>query len=316
MEDGTDAAGEPVREHLEPADAFALLGDETRLAIVRTLAEWSDEAPPTFAELRRAVGVDDPGRFNYHLGRLRGHFLVKDGESYRTTYAGEKVYEALATGTFTERVDERSGPAGHDCPICGAAMDARYADGSLSMSCPRHDEVVRVTLPPRAAAGRDLSALVRLADLEARRTHNHLTEGVCPRCWATLSEPVYTADVPDAWADTDDESAADDGRESDTGVLVRFDCENCGSSLGSSTELFLSMTADGVAFFADHGVDALERGVLSLPSEFDHSESRLRRDENGEITGVTVAATLDGETLTGELDDRARLVSASREPAD
>jgi DNA-binding transcriptional ArsR family regulator len=313
MDDGSDVTGEPVREHLEPADAFALLGDETRLEIVQTLAEWSGEEPPTFAELRRAVGVDDPGRFNYHLGRLRGHFLVKDGESYRTTYAGEKVYEALATGTFTERVDERSGPAGHDCPLCGAAMEARYADGSLSMSCPTHGEVVRVTLPPRAAAGRDLSGLVRLADLEARRTHNHLTEGVCPRCWATLSEPIYTAELPDTWAAADEDDA---GSESSPGVLVRFDCENCGTSLGSSTELFLSMTADGVAFFADHGVDALERGVLSLPSEFDHSESRLRRDENGEVTGATVAATLNGETLTAELDERAGLVCASRGPAD
>jgi DNA-binding transcriptional ArsR family regulator len=313
MDDGTDGDGEPVREHLEPADAFALLGDETRLEIVRTLAEWSTGEPPTFAELRRTVGVSDPGRFNYHLGRLRGHFLVKDGESYRTTYAGEKVYEALATGTFTERVDERSGPAGHDCPLCGAAMEARYADGSLSMSCPTHDEVVRVTLPPRAAAGRDLSGLVRLADLEARRTHNHLTEGVCPRCWATLSEPIYTAELPDTWAAADEDDA---GSESSPGVLVRFDCENCGTSLGSSTELFLSMTADGVAFFADHGVDALERGVLSLPSEFDHSESRLRRDESGEVVGATVAATLDGETLTAELDERAGLVCASRGPAD
>lgn len=313
MDDGTDAGEEPVREHLEPADAFALLGDETRLAIVRTLAEWSTEKPPTFAELRRAVGVDDPGRFNYHLGRLRGHFLVKDGESYRTTYAGEKVYEALATGTFTERVDERSGPVDHDCPLCGAAMEARYADGSLSMSCPTHDEVVRVTLPPRAAAGRDLSGLVRLADLEARRMHNHLTEGVCPRCWATLSEPIYTAEVPATWAAADEDG---DGSESNSAVMVRFDCENCGTSLGSSTELFLSMTADGVAFFADHGVDALEREVLSLPSEFDHSESRLRRDESGEVTGVTVAVSLDGETLTAELDERAGLVCASRGPTD
>ena len=314
MDEPSDASeGGSVQEHLEPADAFALLGDETRLEIVRTLAEWAAAEPPTFAELRRSVGVDDPGRFNYHLGRLRGHFLVKDGESYRTTYAGEKVYEALATGTFTERVDERSGPAGHDCPLCGTAMEARYADGSLSMSCPTHDEVVRVTLPPRAAAGRDLSGLVRLADLEARRTHNHLTEGVCPRCWATLSEPSYTAEVPDTWAAADED---DDGSESSPGVLVRFDCENCGTSLGSSTELFLSMTADGVAFFADHGVDALERGVLSLPSEFDHSESRLRRDESGEVVGATVAATLDGETLTAELDERAGLVCASRGPAD
>lgn len=63
MDDAEGNDGEPGREHLEPADAFALLGDETRLDIVRTLAEWSTEEPPTFAELRRAVGVADPGRF-------------------------------------------------------------------------------------------------------------------------------------------------------------------------------------------------------------------------------------------------------------
>lgn len=71
---GDDAAG------LTPEDAFAVLGDETRLNVVRVL--WSagasheyddvDDTASTmpYSELRRRVGVEDDGRFNYHLSKL------------------------------------------------------------------------------------------------------------------------------------------------------------------------------------------------------------------------------------------------------
>ncbi|WP_449404315.1 DUF7347 domain-containing protein [Halalkalicoccus subterraneus] len=42
-----------------------------------------------FADLRRRVGVEDSGRFRYHLKQLRGDFVEKANDGYRLTYAGE-----------------------------------------------------------------------------------------------------------------------------------------------------------------------------------------------------------------------------------
>ncbi|ADJ16460.1 winged helix-turn-helix domain-containing protein [Halalkalicoccus jeotgali] len=74
-------------QQVEPEEAFAALADETRLGILQTL--WkSDTQTMTFSELRRAVGIRDPGQFNYHLGKLVGQFVTKVDGKYRLTQGG------------------------------------------------------------------------------------------------------------------------------------------------------------------------------------------------------------------------------------
>ena len=75
------------------ADEFQLLGDETRLAIVRELATVDE--PVRFCVLRERVGIADSGRFNYHLGKLRGSLVVTDDDGYRLTHAGERLAQAV-----------------------------------------------------------------------------------------------------------------------------------------------------------------------------------------------------------------------------
>ncbi len=74
------------------AAVFDLLSDETRLAIVRALAESRCDDPGrpalTFSELRERVGARDAGRFNYHLGKLRGVLVEKTDAGYRLTPRG------------------------------------------------------------------------------------------------------------------------------------------------------------------------------------------------------------------------------------
>ncbi|UPV99064.1 helix-turn-helix domain-containing protein [Halorussus gelatinilyticus] len=77
------------------ARVFGLLSDETRLDIVRALAERrfekSDDACLSFSELRGRVGARDAGRFNYHLGQLRGSLVEKTPEGYLLTDEGVTV---------------------------------------------------------------------------------------------------------------------------------------------------------------------------------------------------------------------------------
>lgn len=55
--------------------AFAAVSDPTRIAILRALATHARETGESvcrFSELRKRAGVDDSGRFRYHLNKLDG----------------------------------------------------------------------------------------------------------------------------------------------------------------------------------------------------------------------------------------------------
>lgn len=88
-------------EDLAPHEAFAVLGNETRLAIVLAL-EGTDD-PIAYSELKRQVGVYDSGRFNYHLERLLDHFVERTEGGYRPRVVGTRVARAVTAGTFATR---------------------------------------------------------------------------------------------------------------------------------------------------------------------------------------------------------------------
>lgn len=90
------------------ADSFDLLADETRLRIVRVLLAAEPQAL-RFSELRDRAGVRDTGRFNYHLGRLRGPFVEKREDGYVLTPVGRRLAVLC----------EESSPAGAEPGTCG-----------------------------------------------------------------------------------------------------------------------------------------------------------------------------------------------------
>jgi DNA-binding transcriptional ArsR family regulator len=100
----------------DPAEAFDLLGDETRLAILRALADRQREAPDdpalSFTELRQRAGVDDSGLFNYHLEKLVGRFVRHTPEGYELGYRGQRVLRSPT-------VEENGTDADDGCPVCG-----------------------------------------------------------------------------------------------------------------------------------------------------------------------------------------------------
>lgn len=78
------------RERLEcvgessPVEAFSLLANEDRLAILDALvrAHRRGETPLSFSALRERVGIGDSGRFAYHLRELTGHFVARSSDGY------------------------------------------------------------------------------------------------------------------------------------------------------------------------------------------------------------------------------------------
>lgn len=83
----------------EPTQVFRLLSDETRLAIVTALADAAE--PVCFSTLRGRVGAADSGRFNYHLGKLRGTLVTKRADGYVLTPAGERAARGLPVAADT-----------------------------------------------------------------------------------------------------------------------------------------------------------------------------------------------------------------------
>jgi hypothetical protein len=79
---------------VEPAKAFSVVGNETRLAILEAL--WQADADVVrFSRLREAVGVRDSAQFNYHLQELVGQFVAGGEDGYELKYAGKAVVRAL-----------------------------------------------------------------------------------------------------------------------------------------------------------------------------------------------------------------------------
>ncbi|WP_123536158.1 ArsR/SmtB family transcription factor [Halosimplex salinum] len=104
----------------DPADAFAVLGDETRLAILRALADADEPLP--FSRLRERAGVRDSGRFSYHLRRLCEYFVRETDEGYELGHTGSRVVAATAAaGGESSAASAATGPVESDeCPVCGA----------------------------------------------------------------------------------------------------------------------------------------------------------------------------------------------------
>jgi hypothetical protein len=114
----------------DPTDALSVLADETRLAILRALADA--DGPLSFSRLRERAGVSDSGRFSYHLRQLCEYFVRDTAEGYELGHAGARVIDATnaagdavgPSNTLTEPTDE--------CPVCGESDCDRLIHVHLS----------------------------------------------------------------------------------------------------------------------------------------------------------------------------------------
>ena len=129
---------------LTPNEAFAVLGNEIRLDIVRVLwnadatyeyDDVSDTAETiSFSELRRRVDIDDNGKFNYHLSQLVPHFIRQTADGYRLSGVGKQIARTVIAVSGPENV-EFSTNLEQDCPVCTAPLTAVYEDQWLRISC-------------------------------------------------------------------------------------------------------------------------------------------------------------------------------------
>ncbi len=259
------------------ADAFDALSDPTRVAILRELVSRyhsEDGRPVGFADLRRAVGVDDPGRFNYHLDTLADRFVTKQEAGYTPTVAGLKAMQSAEMGVYIDSPEPESGPVGYDCVECGEPLTATYENHWLSVACDEHG--LRFKTLVHSSVGREegLREVVEYAVGEVWRRLDRAADGICHVCRAPALSLSF--------------------RETEDVIVADLTCSECYLEETNAAALFSLTHPAALSVLRDRGLEVPQE----IPFEpLDEWVDGGRILEDGRAIELTVGTDGDGVTL-------------------
>lgn len=275
---------------LSPDDAFANLGNDTRLSILRALWEEyepfsdSSDVALSFAELQQHVGPVDSGNFNYHLGRLEGHFVHHTDAGYELSDAGRQVVEAVVAGTYTDDPSFEPTELDAPCPDCGGPLEAAYDDGILTVFCPAHDSPIPTPVP----SGTMLTTSLPPAGIQHRAPHDAartaltrtdtkaatMLDGVCPKCAGPVGRSLRVCENHE----TGDGGVCDMCR-SKHAIWIELVCSTCKHELFVPGFFVLFRHPAVVAFFDTHDLTATKPSweLLATFGGFRRRSSRTTR---------------------------------------
>jgi hypothetical protein len=284
---------DPTTERLTPDEAFALVGHETRIAILRAVMDAADEAgdPSTsvpFSELRARVGMRDSGQFNYHLGKLAGPFLDHDENGYSLRYTSLLVMGSVLAGTYTERGVADPVAASEPCPVCEGTVEATYEDERGTVACADCGETFSSSaIPPGALEDYDPSEYPEVFERWTGHLMDDLQSGFCLACAGRVDARV----VP-----------------GDDGVTVHYECRRCPEMATTSLGAALLSHPAVVGFHWDHGLDL--RDVRSWTLGWLHDDHAAVISEDPLRVECTVP--LDDERLVLTVDGGAAVLDVER----
>ncbi|EMA28031.1 winged helix-turn-helix domain-containing protein [Haloarcula japonica] len=287
--------GTEFTERLLPAEAFSLLGNDTRIDILQAMVDAdADEAPVGFTELFERVDIVDSANFNYHLQKLTGHFIKQTEDGYEFRHPGRKVVSSIFAGTLTDRAQLGFFPVDGSCHACGGDLHGWYVDEVLSIACVDCTTVlVRYPFPPGGIDERTPAELLQAFHHYVRHHYCMAADGVCPEC----TGPVET------------EPIRDPSEANNFDVTVEHACQRCGYDLQSSVGVNLLDNAEVLVFHSERGID--------LSTEpFWHFEWCVS-DEHTEIVSedplrLRVTIQCEGDELHVVLDETLSVVETAR----
>lgn len=316
--------GDPEHTPLTPDAAFAVLGNETRMEILQTLAD-ADEAL-SFSELRDRVGVSDSGQFNYHLDKLVGHFLEDTDEGYGLRRAGERIIEAVVSGAVTESPVIEPTVIEWPCPLCEAPVELTYQQEWVALSCTEcsglyggsivvgesappeqleHGYLGGLSLPPAAIQGRSPAEVLRTAWTWDVLERMATSAGICPRCSAPVEQFVDVCDEHDASSGICEECGSQ--RE----INHEVTCANCHYHQVGLFPVALNANTDLLEFITAHGYNPITPSADLLREMAGYEEELL----SIEPFEARFTWTFDGDALTLTVDDDLNVVDVARERA-
>lgn len=279
-----------------PSDLFQLIGQPARTAILQALLEQrrdAEEPSLAFTELRRAAGITDNGRFNYHLGKLVGSLVARTDDGYRLSSFGFRLIAPLASGAYDPDADPAPLPVPGECHDCGAALTVRPEEGVLQVICD-NDHVINHGLIGYPGVVSDRSpedAVMALALLSTSMIEQGVA-GVCPLCHG-LTDGEFVEDTAEG------------------GFAYLAPCENCGNRFATTAGGCVVSHPAVVSLFDDHGIDVRRRVPWTLPFRQLGAETVV--SENPLRLQVTVGVNLD-ESLSVTLARDGSVTSLERFP--
>lgn len=292
-------------EALPPDDVFALLGNATRMAILRSLWENRDPLAPaaenalSFTDLRERVEMDDPGQFNYHLNRLVGPFVGRSDAGYHLKRPATGIMRAVAIGDLTEDGAPRLTEAADPCPFCGGTVEVRYDQPTLLVRCtscpgeyrsavnPEGTLMSSQLFPSMGVEGRDGQTLWETLAIYIAISAFGFLKGVCPECAVA---PTTTLDAcPDHQGNGICERCG-----STQAVLATMVCENCRSAYRFPAWTTAMLHPEVIGFFHERGVEATGGLTLDVYNRFLTAEQVVHSTDPLELE---VRVTVDGDEL-------------------
>lgn len=303
------------RSSLSPDEAFALVGNEYRMNILQELSH-ADE-PLSFSELQQCVDIRDSGQFNYHLDKLVDHFVRSTEPGYSLRRSGERIIEAVLSGTVTDAPVLNPTEIDEDCPYCSAPIEASFTEERVEFYCTECGGIYgpstaqetfdiedrgylgRLSLPPAGLKDRTPAEIAEAAWVWGALEAIAMSLGVCPRCSAKAHRSIDVCDAHDS----------SEGRCESCGrryaVNIGVTCSNCILDVNGIASVGLAGKTEFVSFQTDHGVNPFTNGWET--TNYDETIHSIDPFE-GAFT-----FTVNAEALTVTVDDDFSIVAVTRE---
>ncbi|WP_207590536.1 DUF7351 domain-containing protein [Halomontanus rarus] len=317
--DSPESPFESLSAGSHATDAFELLGNETRLAILVALWEsddpFEDDTAVRFSELRNRVGTTDSGQFNYHLDRLEGHFVRSSPDGYELSEAGRKFVQSVIAGAGIEEPTLEPTAVDIPCKLCGGTVEIMYEDGWVYIYCTECDglwtepgeypngHLAQFALDPAGLVGRSPNEIYAAAWVHSYQRIYSMIEGVCPTCSGSIEGALEIC------SDHDPEGLCSNC-ERRLGTIARFRCTVCKEWAQTPLGTVAKYHPSVVAFCYDHGLQ-LQYGFNDL----EHIDRRLRLGGSTverlseDPPRVRVTTEIDDEEVRVELDETLDVVA-------
>lgn len=284
-----------------PTDAFAVVGNEIRAAIVRALGDARVEqgARPvlSFSELRSRTDTEvGSSQFNYHLKQLLGRYVEPLDDGYRMRAEGRRLYGTIRGGTFEESDSVHGIDAGFACHYCGADVVATIEKSMVSVECPACAYTYGYSGAPPGAVEGGSADLEQVAEFYHHR-HLAFARGVCITCGSELDTELLDVETaPHADADR---------RE----LTARRSCAHCGDQRHLTLGTALLPDPDVVSFCHEHGVDVFSTPLWELAFAATDRGVTVRSTDPWE---VSLTIEFGGDALTLLVDGELNVLERTR----
>lgn len=281
-------------------EAFALVGNEQRMGIVRALGDFEREAGASetlsFSSLRERSDLDlGSSQFNYHLQQLVGRFVEKRDDGYRIRPEGKTLYRAVKAGTFTRRDALDALDLEQDCYHCESSLEAAYQDGMFTIQCRGCETLYDLTVSPPSAVADDEDIRYRL-DQYNRHLRLAFVRGVCPTCMHGL-DSTFVRPAETGFGDAV-------RRE----VYVYRSCDHCGNHSYLSVGSLLLHHPALVSFCHRRGLDVTTTPRWELEFAATDRDVTVRSTDPWELA---LELSLEGDTLELVVDDSCTVVEST-----